>query len=112
VSPVGHVNVYRRMLVWVIGTLMIVAAAGDFLTVHGMLFFDPFLFIGGWLVVIVNEVVFGARKELLEVDRDEAIKHSTPSSVLAICPQCKNRIPSESKYCPECGTDLITQTIH
>jgi len=26
--------------------------------------------------------------------------------VLAICPQCKNRIPSKSKFCPECGTDL------
>jgi hypothetical protein len=89
---------------------MIIVAAADFLTVHAIGIFDPFLFIGGWLVVIVNEVVFGARKEQLEVDRDEAIKHSVPSLVVAICPQCKNRIPSESKYCPECGTDLSTPT--
>jgi hypothetical protein len=26
--------------------------------------------------------------------------------VLAICPKCKNRIPSESKFCPECGENL------
>ena len=26
--------------------------------------------------------------------------------VLAICPQCKSRVPSESKFCPECGTNL------
>lgn len=106
----GHINVYRRMLVWAIGTLMIIAGAGDALTVHAMLFIDPFLFIGGWVVIIINEIVFGARKEQLEVDRDETIKHSIPSLVLAICPRCKNRVPSTSKYCPECGTDLVTQT--
>lgn len=27
-------------------------------------------------------------------------------TVLAICPQCKSRIPSESKFCLECGTNL------
>ena len=26
--------------------------------------------------------------------------------VLAICPECKSRIPVESKFCLECGTDL------
>ncbi len=26
--------------------------------------------------------------------------------VLAICPKCKKRIASESKFCPECGFDL------
>ena len=29
----------------------------------------------------------------------------TPT-ILAICPQCKSRIPAESKFCPECGTNL------
>lgn len=102
----GHINVYRRMLVWGIGTLMIIAGTAEFLTVHGMIILDLFLFLGGWFVVIINETVFGARKEQLEVDRDEVIKHSSPSLVLAICPQCKSRIPSKSKYCPECGTDI------
>jgi len=25
---------------------------------------------------------------------------------VAICPQCKNRIPTNVKFCPECGLDL------
>jgi len=29
-----------------------------------------------------------------------------PAKVLAICPQCRNRIPAESKFCPECGENL------
>lgn len=102
----GHISVYRRMLVWAIGTVMIIVAVFDFLTMNKMVFVDPFLFIGGWVVIIVNETVFGTRKEQLEVDRDEVIKHSSSSLVLAICPECKSRIPSKSKYCPECGTDL------
>jgi len=30
----------------------------------------------------------------------------TVTQVLAICPQCKARIASNSKFCPECGADL------
>jgi hypothetical protein len=72
------------------------------------------LFIGGWVMIIINELVFGVRKEQLEIDRDETIKdvggkfqHSPKT--LAICPECKSRVPSESKYCLECGTDLQPQ---
>lgn len=32
----------------------------------------------GWVVVIMNETVFRARDEQLEVDRDDVIKHSSP----------------------------------
>ena len=69
------------------------------------------LSIGGWVVIIINEIVFSVRKEQLEIDRDETIKgsgekHPHSPMILAICPQCKSRIPSNSKYCPECGTDL------
>ena len=28
------------------------------------------------------------------------------TTILAICPKCKTRVPSESKFCPECGTNL------
>jgi hypothetical protein len=28
------------------------------------------------------------------------------TKVVAICPKCKNRIPLNSKFCPECGADL------
>jgi uncharacterized membrane protein YjgN (DUF898 family) len=96
------------MLVWAVCTILIIVGAADFLTVHALGIFDPFLFVGGWVIIILNEVSFGAKKEQLEVDRDETIKRAVPSMVLAICPQCKSRIPSTSKYCPECGTDLIT----
>jgi hypothetical protein len=78
--------------------------------IHISLLFDLFSFVGGWLVVVINEIVFGAKKEQLEIDRDKAIKHSFPSLMLAICPRCKSKVPSTSKYCPECGTDLITPT--
>ena len=90
---------------------MSIVAIFDFLTVHAMMFVDIFLFIGGWIVIVINETVFGARKEQLEVDRDETIKHAIPSLVLAICPQCKCRVPSTSKYCAECGADLVTPTV-
>ncbi len=76
---------------------------------------DVLLFLGGWVVIIINEVVFGLRKSQLEIDRDETIKgtdekHLPSPMILAICPQCRNRVPSESKYCLECGTDLQRQT--
>ena len=28
------------------------------------------------------------------------------TKILAICPECKNRIASNSKFCPECGASL------
>lgn len=31
-----------------------------------------------WVVVVMNETVFRAKKEQFEVDRDEVIKHSSP----------------------------------
>jgi hypothetical protein len=64
-----------------------------------------FLSIGGWVIVIINEIIFRARKEQLKIDRDETIKHPALSLVLAICPRCKSRVPSTSKYC---GTDLVS----
>jgi len=33
----------------------------------------------------------------------QPIQQIAPSVVLVICPNCKKRIPSESKFCPECG---------
>lgn len=29
--------------------------------------------------------------------------------VLLVCPKCKARVPSDSKFCPECGEDLKEQ---
>jgi hypothetical protein len=105
-----HLSVYRRMLIWGLGTCMAIIAAADFGIMHAMGILDPILFIGGWAIIIVNEVVFWLRKTQLEIDRDETIKGTgekipPPPSILAICPQCKNRVPSESRYCLQCGTD-------
>jgi len=33
----------------------------------------------------------------------QPIPQNAPSVILAICPNCKMRIPAESKFCPECG---------
>ena len=40
-----------------------------------------------------------------EVKVDSA--SSNPSGVLMICPNCKERIPVESKLCPECGASEV-----
>ena len=116
----GHISVYHRMLVWGIGTLMAIVGAvriapGIFGYPTDAGIIEVLLFLGGLVIIIINEVVFGLRKTQLEIDRDETIKrtagkHPHSPMILAICPQCKSRIPSDSKYCLECGTDLTRQT--
>ncbi len=29
---------------------------------------------------------------------------------LMVCPQCMNKLPMDSKFCPKCGTDFIPKT--
>ena len=71
----GHISVLRAMLVWGIGCLMILlglvglASGTDTAVTNGML-----LFIGGFALIVINKVVFRARKVQLEVDADETIK--------------------------------------
>jgi len=119
----GHISVYRRMLVWGICTsIAIIGAAKTALVLFGfsheamvnyLLYLS--LLVGGFAVIVINETVFSVRKTQLEIDRDETIKnasgkHLHSSMILAICPNCKSRIASDSKYCPECGVDLQSQT--
>ena len=73
------------------------------------------LLLVGLAVIVINETVFSVKKTQLEIDSDETIiglteKDSHTPMILAICPKCRSRVPSESKYCPECGTDLQRQT--
>jgi hypothetical protein len=115
------------MVVWGIGTLLAIVGAAK----TTIVLFAPayaiqgesitnvllylFLFLGGVITIVVSETVFSVRKEGLEIDRDEVIKsvgekHPQSPMILAICPHCKSRIPSDAKYCLECGTDLQRQT--
>ena len=91
--------------------MVIVGSVRLFLPYHVPDLIDLLLLAGGWGMIIISEIIFSLRKEQLEIDRDETIKGTgeklRPSPmILAICPQCKSRIPSDSKYCLECGTDL------
>ena len=113
----GHISVYRRMLVWGIGTLVCLVGAVKLALLNfsnegitNVLLYLS-LFLGGLVAIIINETVFGLRKIQLEIDSDEAIKaisekYQNSPTILAICPQCKNRISSKSKFCPEYGLDL------
>jgi len=100
------------MLVWLIGSpMVIVGSLRLFWPYHVPDLIDLLLLPGGWGMIIVNEIIFSLRKEQLEIDRDETIKGTGEKlrlspMILAICPQCKSRIPSDSKYCLECGADL------
>jgi hypothetical protein len=107
------------MLVWAIGTIACLYGVFNIMAImlsgnvsEGALVSFPMyiaLFFGGLIAVVINELVFGSRKEQLEIDRDEVIKtvrDQQSPTILAICPLCKNRISSNSKFCPECGADL------
>jgi predicted amidophosphoribosyltransferase len=48
---------------------------------------------------VKNTIGAGAKQQTVPED----------TVVVAICPECKNRIPSTTKFCPECGTDLRPQ---
>lgn len=117
-TRMGHIGIYRRMLIWGIGTLMALAGALKtfaFPATGVSFLLYLFLFVFGMIIIVINEVVFGLRKQQLEIDRDETIKtaskeHPHSPMILAICPNCKSRIPSESKYCLECGTDIQSET--
>ena len=71
----GHISVLRALFVWGIGCLMILLGLGGMGSrtetgvTNGML-----LFIGGFALILINKVVFRARKTQLEIDADETIK--------------------------------------
>ena len=66
-----------------------------------------FEFIG--LIMLIAGLVTSSERVLV-TSSPQVIVHGTSEEkkqiVLAICPQCKNRISSESKFCPECGENL------
>lgn len=66
----GHISVLRSMFVWGIGCLMILAGLAGIAsgTETGLL-----LFFGGFGLIIINKIVFRARKTQLEINADETI---------------------------------------
>jgi len=52
------------------------------------------------------EVINNKIKEQKEKPTGTGIAPPQQTTVVAICPQCKHRIPAESKFCPECGANL------
>jgi ribosomal protein L40E len=112
------------MLVWGVSSIIALIGAVKFaMTLFGFSH-EPmindllylFLFFGGLAAVVINETILSMRKTQLEINRDETIQEVSErnlhsSMILAICPICKARIPSEAKYCLECGADLQIQTV-
>ena len=77
---------------------------GIFIDDEGLEDVLSFLLVGGIVIVAIAGVASAASKP----KRIRQPPSSPPQEpiVLAICPQCNSRIPSESKFCPKCGTNL------
>jgi len=115
----SHPSFNLRLIIWVIGTLIAIVGAAEIafsMSGHAALEGSSFficlsLVIGGFAAIVISETVHGIGKTQVEMDRDAAITVATGKRVkgpitLAICPRCNSRIPSDSKYCLECGSDI------
>ena len=67
----------------------------------GIYVFFP-LALGGSMIFIGFVVLIAG----LATSPPEKRRPRQPTRVLLVCPNCKARIPSTSKFCPECGADL------
>lgn len=68
----GHISVLRALFFWGIGAfLVMIGFAG---IISGAATTGMWLILGGFALVIINKVVFRAKKVQLEIDSDEAIK--------------------------------------
>jgi hypothetical protein len=63
----------------------------------------------GFVLLIIGLVIPSERRQepiIIQQQPYSVQQPASPQTILAICPQCKNRIPSDSSFCPRCGTDL------
>lgn len=64
----------------------------------------------GFVLLIAGLAASPTERQVIR--RQPTVIRSVPATprvetrILAICPKCKNRIPSSSKFCPECGADI------
>ena len=68
----GHLSVLRAMFFWGIGVLMVLMGLAGM--VAGSVSTGFLLFIGGFVLMAINKIVFKVRKTQLEIDSAEAIK--------------------------------------
>lgn len=94
---------------------------GAFMMVLGamLLFTILFAFLGiflgfvGFLMVIVGLVTSASKPQPPVIVQQstqiplQVPTPQTPHKIMAICPKCKARVPLETKFCPECGANLI-----
>jgi len=74
----------------------------------GMLFLGFILLIAGLAASPIERPV----QPRVSIQPAAIRRRSTPEEktrILAICPKCKSRVRSSSKFCPECGVDLREQ---
>lgn len=68
----GHISVLRAMFFWGVGALLIILGFAGILS--GAVTTGMGLILGGFALMIINKIVFRARKTQLEIDSDEAVK--------------------------------------
>ena len=64
------------------------------------------LAIGGNIVGIYTLYEHQALKQR-SWDKKKIVPEKPVTKLLTICPQCKKKLPIDSKFCPKCGTDFI-----
>ncbi len=91
IGKVVDFNLQTTLLMWTGGLLGAIAIA-----------------VATGVLSIVLFVLIQREKHPKELKTIRQLPPSPPQApiVLAICPECKNRIPSESKFCLECGANL------
>lgn len=60
----------------------------------------------GFVILIAGLAASPPKEQPTQVKARPDEKEKPKTEVLAICPECKTRIPSSTKFCPECGADL------
>lgn len=68
----GHLSVLRAMFFWGIGALMVIMGLAGMIV--GSVGTGLLLFIGGFVLMAINKIVFKARRVQREIDANETIK--------------------------------------
>jgi membrane-bound ClpP family serine protease len=86
------------------GAFLMVFGAVLVLTILLSMFGFVFGFVG--FIMFIVGLVTSSKQNITVSTPSNASVPEQKTIVLAICPQCKSRVPSESKFCPNCGASL------